>query len=50
VLAQYGQLAMPDRNDEPLVSTALRMAITHRQSAGGPIHHTDRDVLYSSGN
>jgi len=42
--------AMSDRNDEPLVSTALRMAITHRQPAAGLIHHTDRGVLYSSGN
>jgi len=35
--------AMSDRNDEPLVSAALRMAITHRQPAAGLIHHTDRD-------
>jgi transposase InsO family protein len=42
--------AMSDRNDEPLVSAALRMAITHRQPAAGLIHHTDRGVLYSSGN
>jgi transposase InsO family protein len=42
--------AMSDRNDELLVSAALRMAITHRQPAAGLIHHTDRDVLYSSGN
>jgi transposase InsO family protein len=41
---------MSDRNDEPLVSAALRMAITHRQPAAGLIHHTDRGVLYSSGN
>lgn len=42
--------AMSDRNDEPLVSAALRMAIMHRQPAAGLIHHTDRGVLYSSGN
>ena len=42
--------AMSDRNDEPLVSAALRMAITHRQPAAGLIHHTDRGVLYSSRN
>jgi len=42
--------ALSDRNNEPLVSTALRMAITHRQPAAGLIHHTDRGVLYSSGN
>lgn len=42
--------AMSDRNDEPLVSAALRMAIAHRQPAAGLIHHTDRGVLYSSGN
>ncbi|HEV2680312.1 MAG TPA: IS3 family transposase [Rhodanobacter sp.] len=42
--------AMSHRNDEPLVSDALRMAITHRQPAAGLIHHTDRGVLYSSGN
>ena len=42
--------AMSDRNDEPLVSAALRMAITHRQPPAGLIHHTDRGVLYSSGN
>lgn len=42
--------AMSARNDEPLVSAALRMAITHRQPAAGLIHHTDRGVLYSSGN
>jgi putative transposase len=42
--------AISDRNDEPLVSAALRMAITHRQPAAGLIHHTDRGVLYSSGN
>ena len=34
--------AMSDRNDEPLVSAALRMAITHRQPPAGLIHHTDR--------
>ena len=42
--------AMSDRNDEPLVSAALRMAISHRQPPAGLIHHTDRGVLYSSGN
>lgn len=42
--------ALSDRNDEPLVSAALRMAITHRQPPPGIIHHTDRGVLYSSGN
>lgn len=42
--------AMSDRNDEPWVSAALRMAITHRQPAAGPIHHTDRGVPYSSRN
>lgn len=42
--------AMSDRNDEPLVSAALRMAITHRKPPAGLIHHTDRGVLYSSGN
>lgn len=42
--------AMSDRNDEPLVSAALRMAIAHRQPPAGLIHHTDRGVLYSSGN
>lgn len=42
--------AMSDRNDEPLVSAALRMAIAHRQPSAGLIHHTDRGVLYSSGN
>jgi transposase InsO family protein len=42
--------AMSDRNDEPLVSAALRMAIAHRQPAAGLVHHTDRGVLYSSGN
>lgn len=42
--------AMSDRNDEPLVSAALRMAMARRQPAAGLIHHTDRGVLYSSGN
>ena len=42
--------ATSDRNDEPLVSAALRMAIAHRQPPTGLIHHTDRGVLYSSGN
>lgn len=42
--------AMSDRNDEPLVSAALRMAIAQRQPAPGLIHHTDRGALYSSGN
>lgn len=42
--------AMSDRNDESLVSAALRMAIAHRQPDPGLIHHTDRGVLYSSGN
>jgi len=42
--------ALSDRNNEPLVSAALRMAITHRQPPPGLIHHTDRGVLYSSGN
>lgn len=41
--------AMSDRNDMPLVCAALRMAITHRQPGPGLIHHTDRGVLYSSG-
>lgn len=41
--------AMSDRNDEPLVSAALRMAITHRRPPAGLVHHTDRGVLYSSG-
>ncbi|MGH9653851.1 MAG: IS3 family transposase, partial [Bryobacteraceae bacterium] len=42
--------AMSDRNDEPLVSAALRMAITHRRPPAGLVHHTDRGVLYRSGN
>lgn len=42
--------AMSERNDEPLVSAALRMAIAQRQPTAGLIHHTDRGVLYSSGN
>lgn len=42
--------AMSERNDEPLVSAALHMAITHRRPPPGLIHHTDRGVLYSSGN
>ncbi len=42
--------ALSGRNDEPLVSAALRMAVEHRQPAAGLIHHTDRGVLYSSGN
>jgi len=42
--------AMSDRNDEPLVSAALRMAIAQRHPAPGLIHHTDRGALYSSGN
>jgi transposase InsO family protein len=42
--------AMSDRNDEPPVSAALRMAIMHRRPPAGLIHHTDRGVLYSSGN
>jgi transposase InsO family protein len=42
--------AMSERNDEPLVSAALRMAIAQRQPMAGLIHHTDRGVLYSSGN
>jgi transposase InsO family protein len=41
--------AMSDRNDVPLISAALRMAIAHRRPAVGLIHHTDRGVLYSSG-
>lgn len=41
---------MSERNDEPLVSAALRMAITHRKPPPGLIHHTDRGVLYISGN
>ena len=39
--------AMSDRNDEPLVSVALRTAVAHRQPAAGLIHHTDRGALYS---
>jgi transposase InsO family protein len=42
--------SMSDRNDEPLVSAALGMAITRRQPPAGLIHHTDRGRLYSSGN
>ncbi len=41
--------AMSDRDDEPLVSAALRMAITHRRPQAGLIHHTDRGELYSAG-
>jgi len=41
--------AMAERNDEPLVSAALRMAIAQRQPAPGLIHHTDRGALYSAG-
>nr|WP_189439271.1 integrase core domain-containing protein [Rhodanobacter panaciterrae] len=41
---------MSDRNDEPLVSVALRMVVAHWKPAAGLIHHTDRGVLYSSGN
>lgn len=42
--------ALSARNDEPLVSAALRMAIIHRRPPAGLIHHTDRGVLYSAGN
>ena len=42
--------AMSDRNDVALISAALHMAITHRRPDAGLIHHTDRGVLYSSGN
>jgi len=41
--------AMADRNDEPLVSAALRMAIAQRRPPPGLIHQTDRGVLYSAG-
>jgi putative transposase len=42
--------AMSERNDVSLISAALRMAIAHRRPMPGLIHHTDRGVLYSSGN
>lgn len=35
--------AMSDRNDEPLVPAALRMAITHRQPPAGLIRSGPRD-------
>ena len=41
--------SMSGRNDQALVTDALRMALEHRQPAAGLIHHTDRGRLYACG-
>lgn len=40
--------SMSDRNDLPLVTSALRMAIEQRQPKPGLVHHTDRGLLYAA--
>ena len=40
--------AMSARIDQPLVSAALKMALTHRKPAPGAIHHSDQGVQYTS--
>ena len=42
--------AMSPRNDEDLVVSALRMAVTQRKPERGLIHHTDRGRVYSGKN
>ena len=40
--------SMSSRNDQQLVTDALRMAIQHRRPASGLIHHTDQGATYTS--
>src|SRR5260370_14417706 len=40
--------AMSSRCDEPLVETALRMALARRRPEAGLLHHTDRGSQYTS--
>lgn len=42
---KVGGWAVFDRNDEPLVSAALCMAVTHRPPPAGLFHHTDCGVF-----
>lgn len=42
--------SMSERNDTPLVSAALEMALAQRQPAPGLIHHTDRGQTYVAAN
>lgn len=39
--------SMSARNDEALVTDALKMALEHRRPEAGLIHHTDRGRLYA---
>jgi transposase InsO family protein len=40
--------SMADHMETPLVSDALRMALTHRHHPAGLLHHSDRGVQYAS--
>jgi len=40
--------AMSERNNQPLITDALLMAIEHRRPKAGLIHHTDQGTIYAS--
>jgi len=40
--------AMSAKNNQPLITDALQMAIEHRQPAPGLVHHTDQGTVYAS--
>lgn len=40
--------AMSEKNNQPLITDALLMAIEHRQPTPGIIHHTDQGTIYAS--
>lgn len=40
--------AMSEKNNQPLITDALLMAIEHRQPKAGLIHHTDQGTIYAS--
>lgn len=40
---------MSEKNNLPLITDALLMAIEHREPKAGLIHHTDQGTIYASG-
>lgn len=40
--------AMSEKNNQPLITDALLMAVEHRQPQPGLIHHTDQGAIYAS--
>lgn len=40
--------AMSEKNNQPLITDALLMAIEHREPKAGLIHHTDQGTIYAS--